>query len=112
MSVSVKRPLAGVAVDGAVVLCFCGLLVSGMMLQYVPSGVERTAIWSVDRVGWTRIHLGLVSALLLLVIVEVPLRWRSMLAVFAGRSPGGPGDGIGIVIVLIGLVALAVLPLV
>jgi hypothetical protein len=78
----------------------------------LPSGVERDSIWSVNRVGWTRIHLGLVSALLLVVIVEVPLRWRSLLAVFAGRLHGGPGDGIGIVIVLLGLVALAVVPLV
>jgi len=106
-----RRSILSIAVNAGVFACFVCMIGTGMAMEYLlPSNGGQRAIWGLGRHGWISVHVGLVLLLLLLLAAYVGLHWNGLATVLRGRSREGPGTAIGLVIVLIGLIALAVAP--
>ena len=109
-----KRPTLNFAIDAVAFAGFVLLTTTGVLMRYVlpPGSGHFRTIWGLDRHGWGHIHFWISFIFLGILAVHLVLHWRWILNVIIGRPREESGLRVALGVVgLVGLLALAVAPL-
>jgi hypothetical protein len=92
---AMRRSLLNWLIDFALFLAVAGLLLTGLLMQYVlPPGSRGDAVWSLTRHSWGGIHFWFAVSMLAIAVLHVILHWgwvcTASLKVF-NRAAAAPG---------------------
>jgi hypothetical protein len=110
-----NRPEKNFFIDAIAFIGFILLTSTGILMRYIlPPGSGRWKfIWGLDRHEWGSIHFWISVIFLSILTIHLILHWRWVANFIKGRPREGSGLRAGLGIVgLIGLLALAIAPLV